>query len=235
MIIAIPELAVPLPASFTPEEAKSLHEKAQAAFNTVEFLQDNGMDDPDPTPEDKKEARALFFETPSAEPEIRTSGKAVMLKSLLSEYDLEIVRNAAQLRGYIKLKLLELSDQGKESTQLKALELLGKMSDVQAFAEHVEINVTHKTTEELQQTLAQKLSTYMKDIVDVESRSLENPDMAEKRLIAGAPAVQVIDLDEELGRVGGEVNDVDAELGKIGAENEPDPDAMTYPEDFDDE
>ena len=204
MIIAIPELAVPLPSSFTPEEAKTLHEKAQMAFNTVEFLQENGMEPPKPTEADKKEARAVFFETPGAEPEVQTSGKAVMLKALLSEYDLEIIRNAAQLRGYIKLKLLELSDIGKESTQLKALELLGKMSDVQAFAEHVEINVTHRTTEELQQTLAQKLSAYMKDIVDVEARSLEDPNMAEKRLIGGAPAVQVIDLDEELGRMGKE-------------------------------
>lgn len=205
MIIATPELAVPLPPVLTPEEAKSLHEKAQAAFNTVEFLQENGLDDVEPTESDKKEARALFFDNPSAEPEVQTSGKAVMLKALLSEYDLEIIRNAAQLRGYIKLKLLELSDVGKESTQLKALELLGKMSDVQAFAEHVEINVTHKTTEELQQTLAQKLSMYMKDVVDVESKTLESAEFAESRLIGAAPAVDVIDLDEELGRVGGEL------------------------------
>lgn len=221
MIIATPELAVPLPPVLTPEEAKSLHEKAQAAFNTVEFLQENGLDDVEPTESDKKEARALFFDNPSAEPEVQTSGKAVMLKALLSEYDLEIVRNAAQLRGYIKLKLLELSDVGKESTQLKALELLGKMSDVQAFAEHVEINVTHKTTEELQQTLAQKLSMYMKDVVDVESKTLESAEFAESRLIGAAPAVDVIDLDEELGRVGGELTD------------EPDEDAPV--EDFDDE
>lgn len=216
MIIATPELAVPLPPVLTPEEAKSLHEKAQAAFNTVEFLQENGLDDVEPTESDKKEARALFFDNPSAEPEVQTSGKAVMLKALLSEYDLEIVRNAAQLRGYIKLKLLELSDVGKESTQLKALELLGKMSDVQAFAEHVEINVTHKTTEELQQTLAQKLSMYMKDVVDVEAKTLESAEFAESRLIGAAPAVDVIDLDEELGRVGGELTDEPDEDAPVG-------------------
>lgn len=221
MIIAIPELAVPLPPSLAPEEAKSLHEKAQAAFNTVEFLQENGLDDVEPTESDKKEARALFFDNPAAEPEVQTTGKAVMLKALLSEYDLEIVRNAAQLRGYIKLKLLELTDQGKESTQLKALELLGKMSDVQAFAEHVEINVTHKTTEELQQTLAHKLSTYMKDVVDVEAKTFESAEYAESRLIGAAPALQVIDLDAELGRVGGElVDSPDAEPPVEGFDDE---------------
>lgn len=199
MIIATPELDVPIPSSLTPEEAQSLHQKAQAAFNTVEFLQANGMEEPKPTESDKKEARAVFFETPTAEPEVQTSGKALMLKALLSEYDLEVVRNAAQLRSYIKLKLLELSEVGKESTQLKALELLGKLSEVQAFSEHFEINITHRTTEELQQTLAQKLSMYMNDIVDVESKALPTPEMQEQVLLNSAPAVQVIDLDEELG------------------------------------
>jgi len=212
MIIATPELAVPIPPSLTPEEAKSLHEKALAAFNTVEFLQDNGMEVDDPTTEDRKDARALFFETPGAEPEIKTTGKAMMLKALLSEYDLEIVRNAAQLRSYIKLKLLELSDVGKEATQLKALELLGKLSEVQAFSDHLEINITHRTTEELQQTLATKLSMYMNDIVDVESKPLNSPDMQEQVLLNSAPAVQVIDLDEELGRVGGELEETTDEV-----------------------
>ena len=205
MILATPELDVPYPSSLTPEEAKSLHAKAQAAFNTVEFLEAMGMPVPPPTPKDKKEARALFFESPGADPEVQTSGKALMLKALLDEYDVEVVRNAAQLRGYIKLKLLELTEMGKEATQLKALELLGKLSDVQAFSEHIEINVTHRTTEELQQTLAQKLAMYMQEVVDVEARQLASPEMQETVLINEAPSVQVIDLDEELGRVGNEL------------------------------
>lgn len=205
MILVTPELDVPIPASLSPEEAESLHQKAQAAFKTVEFLEANGMPVPPPTSADKKGARALFFESPGADKEVQTSGKALMLKALLDEYDIEVVRNAAQLRGYIRLKLLELSETGKESTQLKALELLGKLSDVQAFSEHVEINVTHRTTEELQQTLAQKLAAYMKDVVDIEAKPVQTPEMVEQVLLNEAPAVQVIDVDEELGMVGNEL------------------------------
>lgn len=208
MILVTPELDVPIPASLSPQEAQSLHEKARAAFKTVEFMQENGLEVAPPTPADKKEARSLFFESPGADPEVDTSGKALMLKALLDEYDVEVVRNAAQLRGYIKLKLIELSDQGKESTQLKALELLGKMSDVQAFAEHVQVNVTHQTTEQLQQTLAQKLSMYLHEVVDVTARPVleaKSPEAIENALLNQAPAVQVIDLDEELGRVGHEL------------------------------
>jgi hypothetical protein len=214
MIIATPELDIPIPASLTPEEAKSLHAKAQAAFKTVEFLEAMGMPVGEPTSADKKEARALFFETPGAETEVQTSGKALMLKALLDEYDVEVVRNAAQLRGHIRLKLLELSETGKESTQLKALELLGKLSDVQAFSESLQINVTHQTTEELRQTLAQKLSMYLHDVVDVDAKALKTPEQIENSLIEQAPAVQVIDLDEDLGFVGGEL-ELSAEADRL--------------------
>jgi hypothetical protein len=132
----------------------------------------------------------------------------------LDEYDVEVVRNAAQLRGYIRLKLLELSETGKESTQLKALELLGKLSDVQAFSESLQINVTHQTTEELRQTLAQKLSMYLHDVVDVDAKALKTPEQIENSLIEQAPAVQVIDLDEELGFVGGEL-ELSAEADRL--------------------
>lgn len=221
MIIATPELDIPIPASLTPEEAKSLHAKAQAAFRTVEFLQANGLEVGEPTPAEKKDARALFFETPGAEPEVQSSGKALMLKALLDEYDIEVVRNAAQLRSYIRLKLLELSEVGKETTQLKALELLGKLSDVQAFSESIQVNVTHQTTEELRQTLAQKLSIYLQDVVDVEVNPVKTLEMQEQGLLDNAPAVQIIDLDEELGRVGGELEAVEGELEGPEGELEP--------------
>jgi DNA-binding response OmpR family regulator len=205
MILVTPELDVPVPFSLTAEEARDLHARAQAAFNTVEFLTANGMQLPTVTPADKKEAREQFFETPTASKEI-SSAAAIILKGMLDEYDVEVVRNAAQVRNYVKMRLLMLTGSDKESTQLKALEMLGKMSDVGAFAERVDINVTHRTTEELQAELATKLSSYMDGIIDVEAKSIE---IKEEKYLNGAPAVQVIDLDEELGMTGKELDETD--------------------------
>ena len=205
MILVTPELDVPLPFSLTAEEAKDLHERAQAAFNTVEFLTANGMQVPAITAADKKEAHAQFFESPTAGKEIN-SAAAVLLKSMLDEYDVEVVRNAAQVRNYVKMRLLMLTGSDKESTQLKALELLGKISDVGAFVERIDINVTHRTTEELQAELATKLSSYMDGIIDVEAKQLQP---TEEKYLNGAPAVQVIDLDEELGMTGKELDETD--------------------------
>lgn len=205
MLLVTPELDVPVPFSLTAEEAKDLHNRAQAAFNTVEFMVANGMQLPAVTNADKKEAREQFFETPTAGKEI-SSAAAIILKGMLDEYDVEVVRNAAQVRNYVKMRLMMLTGSDKESTQLKALELLGKMSDVGAFAERVDINVTHRTTEELQAELATKLSSYMDGIIDVEAKSIEIP---EEKYLNGAPAVQVIDLDEELGMTGKELDETD--------------------------
>jgi DNA-binding response OmpR family regulator len=157
------------------------------------------------TTADKKEAHAQFFESPTASKELTTAA-AVLLKAMLNEYDVEVVRNAAQVRNYVKMRLLMLTGSDKESTQLKALELLGKMSDVGAFVERMEINVTHRTTEELQAELATKLSSYMDGIIDVEAKQLQP---TEEKYLNGAPAVQVIDLDEELGMTGKELDETD--------------------------
>ena len=204
MILVTPELDVPPPFRMTNEEIHDLHEKAHRVFNTVEFLKENGLDDAAcvPTEADRKEARAVFMDSPATPPSnIDTPAKALMLKALLNEYDFEVVRNAQQLRSYIKLKLLEKSDCGNDKVELKALEMLGKLSDVGAFVERVEVNVTHRTTEELENELATKLAQYMGDIIDVESREVEQKFDP----LPQAPAVQVIDIDEELGVIGGEL------------------------------
>jgi hypothetical protein len=225
-ILITPELNVPPPFRMTGDEIMSLHERTARAFSTVQFLQDNGLDDEDaaPTEVDRKEARALFMDSPTAEPEIRTPGKALMLRAMLTEYDIDVVRNAGQVRRYIQLKLLEMTDSKKENIQLKALEMLGKMTDVGAFTERLEINVTHRSTEELENELASKLAVYMGDIIDVESKEFD--DFANHDPIPQAPAVQMIDLDEELGFSGGEMEDgEEEEVGEFDKEtgrfNEP--------------
>ena len=181
----------------TDDEILDFRDKVHTAFNTVKTLQDKGMVVVPPTPEEKKDARAQFMDSPGADQKIETSGKAIMLKALLDEYDIDVVRNAQQIRSYIKLKLLELSNDGNPKVELKALDMLGKMSDVGAYAERVDINITHRTTEELENELASKLSAYMSDIIDVDSKDI--PDKYDP--LPKAPAVEVIDLDAELGDI----------------------------------
>jgi hypothetical protein len=73
------------------------------------------------------------------------------LAAMMTEFDHEVVRDAVQMRRVVTNKLLlEASTAEKASERIKALELLGKISDVGLFAERSIVTIEHKTTEELQ-------------------------------------------------------------------------------------
>jgi hypothetical protein len=69
--------------------------------------------------------------------------------------------------------------------QLRALELMGKVSEIGLFTERLEVNINNKSTEELEKELVATLSKYMNVVEVVESK--ESTSLG-------------IDLDEELGR-----------------------------------
>jgi hypothetical protein len=55
-------------------------------------------------------------------------------------------------------RLLELSTCGDTKSELRALELIGKMSDIGAFTEKSEITITHRSSSDLQQVIEQKIN-----------------------------------------------------------------------------
>lgn len=165
--------------------------RAEAFFKTAEFLDDAGaeieVDEPD-----RAEARAIFNDggsTPSLVP--TTSAVALHLKALITEYDHRVLESNIQARNYIVNRLLDISnpnkvEPAKPSEQLKALELLGKVSEIGLFTERVEININNKSTEELEAELVDTLTKYMGQAVPADSKKDDVLD---------------VDLDEELGRV----------------------------------
>lgn len=168
MLTVEPDFTVPIPHDIVHENPKDLHDRVTFAFNTVQFLAENGLPTVEITEKDKKMALKEFTSGKNNTSVTMTSGKAVMLKALLSEYDMEVVRSAVQLRNYVKLRLLELSSCGRESTELRALELLGKLAEINAFSENINVTVEHKSTKELEQELASKLTSYLDEVVDVD-------------------------------------------------------------------
>ena len=81
-------------------------------------------------------------------------------------------------------KLILESDNPDPKVRIRALELLGKISDVGLFSDRTEITITHQSTDELKQTLRDKLNKLRAkmDVVDV--TPIES---------------KAINLDEELG------------------------------------
>ena len=104
---------------------------------------------------------------------------ASKLATILTEYDHKVVEDAAQMRTYVTNKLLEISSCGDSKQELRALELLGKISDVGLFSEKTEINVTH-TTDSLEHALKDKINRLMGQVHDAEFEEVIDPALEHK-------------------------------------------------------
>lgn len=105
---------------------------------------------------------------------------AVRLGALLSEYDKQVVQDATQLRTYITNKLLEISSCGITKDELKALELLGKISDIGLFVEKSEVQITHTASADLEDLIREKLDRMMQTLPAVVVEDEEEAEFEEE-------------------------------------------------------
>lgn len=179
-----PDNKHPLPNTVSDEVANSFHDNARVAASTAMLMSELGMPF-EMTEEDERKARELFQNvdsrrktkkdntTPVNHPDLYSTPVAVRLSALLNEYDKAIIADAAQARTYIMNRLLDISACGDTKNELRALELLGKMSDISAFTEKSEITITHRTSEDLRKAIADKISKLLQnDAVDVEAKTV---------------------------------------------------------------
>lgn len=175
----------PLPQDFKDEIGASLQENARVAASTAALMNELGMPF-EMTDEDERAARELFKQVDVKKgrkvppesynpPSLYTGAVAIKLSALLNEYDKRVVLDATQARTYIMNRLLEISSCGDTKNELRALELMGKMSDVGAFSEKSEITITHRTSDDLKNAIQQKIQRLLSgSTIDVTpTRSIE--------------------------------------------------------------
>ena len=159
----------PVPTSLVEEVGESLQENARVAATTAALMSELGMPF-EMTEDDEEAARKLFAQVDkkkknngqdkesSNPPALYQGNVALKLAALLTEYDHRVVVDATQARTYIMNRLLELSTCGDTKSELRALELIGKMSDIGAFTEKSEITITHRSSSDLKQVIEQKIN-----------------------------------------------------------------------------
>ena len=155
----IPTQNVPLPDDFESEQPTSLNSKVKIAAKTAQLLHAAGAEVPISSAE-KKEAAEIFkqFTNPDVTPPLNAeTNKALQvpatvqhLYAMLSDYDHQVVQEAVQLRRFVTNKLIEDAGLTDPRHRLKALELLGKISDVGLFSEKTEITVKNLSQEDLE-------------------------------------------------------------------------------------
>jgi hypothetical protein len=99
---------------------------------------------------------------------------------MLSAYDWEFVEQAKNLRGMAVAKILEETNHPDARIRLKALDMLGRVTEVALFTERIEVKKTDLSDTEIDKKIKEKLNKFMgvvdvEDISDVSSVS-ENTD-----------------------------------------------------------
>jgi hypothetical protein len=187
----------PVPPIARAKEASTHSNNLRAKANTAMLLRELGADF-ETTPEEDEEAKALMAQIDGEDPSkevkktqnqvVSTPGIALALGGYISHYDQQVIADKIQLRNIAINRLLEMSQDDDQKIAIKAVELLGKASDL--FTEHQEITITHKNSAELQDAIREKIRLLMQmNTIDAETtserltKSLEEPQDVEIREI----------------------------------------------------
>lgn len=158
---------------FTPARKLSPEQELDARFETAEFLDAIGAKPEDEiTKELAKEAAAKSFEdfvknVPDPQKRqnltnMKTPESVKRVVGMLSTYDWQFVEESQRIRGFIVTKLLEeAEDHPDAKVRLRALELLGKVTDVGLFSERIEVKKTDISDADLDAQIRAKLEKFI--------------------------------------------------------------------------
>ena len=175
----------------TPLEKEHPADVIDAKVNTTDWLKSLGAADTDTvvTQAEVQAARASFTNLVSSAPseithehltQIKTPAAVQHLVGMLTAYDWEFVNQARELRGYTVAKLLEECENPNANIRLKALGLLGKVTEVGLFTDKIEVKKTDLTDEEIDRKLKDKLAKFMNvtDAEPIEDLEVSTPSPA---------------------------------------------------------
>ena len=80
---------------------------------------------------------------------------------MLTAYDWEFIGQAKELRGYAVAKILEETKHPDAKIRLKALQMLGNVTEIALFTERVEVTKKDASEEEIEKRLRERLSKFI--------------------------------------------------------------------------
>ena len=149
-----------------------------AQVNTTKWLEQLGVEDDHKILQEAeaKAARTVFVALTSTTAPLDTKTQLTLLKtpesvrhlvSMLSAYDWEFVEQAKQMRGMAVAKIIEETNHPDARVRLKAIEMLGRVTEVALFTDRVAVTKTDMTDAEIDKKLQDKLDTLL-NVIDAE-------------------------------------------------------------------
>ena len=181
---ATPQSVVPLTQA-TPDDIVA------AQLNTADWLEKMGAPTTDQaqaaaaTAAAQQAFSALTTQTPEEQRkalmQLKTPPAVRHLTGMLTAYDWEFVEQAKELRGYAVSQILEETKHPDAKIRLKALDMLGRVTEVALFTERVEVKNNTLSDAEIEAKIKDKINRFMQvtDVIDIttaEENSPETPD-----------------------------------------------------------
>lgn len=162
-----PTKDIPPPYDMTDVQTSSFVEEIAVVSNTQDMLEQLGPP-PEMTLEDAAKTANLL------ESAIKNQDKAALAsppvafaaREFLRVYSGRIAAEMSDVRAALTNKLLELANCGDARYELKAIELLGKHSDIALFTERSEVTINYKDSTDLESAIKERVKRLLnaKDI-----------------------------------------------------------------------
>ena len=204
----------PVPYNLREEKPGTVLEELAVAGNTVELQEALGAA-LDISDEDLEKEKALLDEVVKRKKtkNLALPNTALAAASFLRTYGQQLAMDTAEARAAITNKLMEIANCGDPRYELKALELLGKHSDIGIFTQRSEITINYKNPADLENENKERVKRLLNASI-VETVSLEE-SLDEELGIFEAELTMAEELETVLDGVD-DLEDVEEELVSNG-------------------
>jgi hypothetical protein len=159
----------PIPYDLSDETVPTMLEELAVAGNTAELKAQLGAP-LEVTAETAEKERNLLKEVVEKKKtkNLTNQTTAFAAATFLRTYGAALALDVSQVRAAVTNKLMEIANCGEPRYELKALELLGKHSDVGLFTERSEITINYQNPEDLEKAIKERVKRLLNaDVIDI--------------------------------------------------------------------
>jgi hypothetical protein len=174
----------PLPYNIEDDTTQTFEDELIVTANTSKLLEElGGMPELDKETAEKTTALLEKAIKDKDKRALATPEVAYGARQFVELYGKRLAMEMSDVRVAVTNKLMELANCGDPRYELKALELLGKHSDISLFTERSEVTINYKTSGDLEEAIKERVKRLLN-----------------AKVVESVP-LSIEDLDEELGVV----------------------------------
>lgn len=187
----------PVPFDTSDEELDAFADKLASIASTAELLEELGA--PVEATKGSLNEEAALLDKAIKEQKItplkNSLPAALGASAFLKAYGQSRALDIDAVRAALTNKLLEIADCGETKYELKAIELLGKHSDIGLFTERSEVTVNYNNPESLEKAIKERVKRLLNaDVIDMKPLGM---DLDEELGILDADFQEVLEGDPE--------------------------------------